>query len=257
MRFIPLASGSKGNAALAEFGRVRILLDAGISAKRLTERIEGLGLDPGSIDAILLTHEHEDHARGAKRFSRLHRTPVLCGWETLEAMDASPDHFAEWQPLAPGEILDLGAVTVEPFPVPHDAANPVGFVVRGEGLQVGLATDLGHATTLVLERLRGCHLVMVESNHDDRMLMEGPYPWHLKQRVSGRWGHLSNHETAALLSQVVDERCRAVVLSHLSEHNNAPGLARRVVANALAARGCSRVEMRIATAAGPTPAIEM
>ena len=138
-----------------------------------------------------------------------------------------------------------------------DFRQYIRSVLEGEGLRVGVATDLGHATTLVIERLRGCHVLMIESNHDDRMLMDGPYPWHLKQRVSGRWGHLSNHETAALLTQVVDDACRAVVLSHLSEHNNTPALARAAVSTALAAAGRSRIEMRIAVPGRPTPAIEL
>jgi phosphoribosyl 1,2-cyclic phosphodiesterase len=144
---------------------------------------------------------------------------------------------------------------VEPFPIPHDAARPVGFVLHGEGLRVGIATDLGHATTLVTERLRGCHVLMLEFNHDDRMLREGPYPWHLKQRVSSRLGHLSNREAAALLAETADDACGAVVLAHLSKKNNTPALARETASTALADRGCRRIEMRVASAKSPTPAV--
>jgi phosphoribosyl 1,2-cyclic phosphodiesterase len=257
LRLVPLASGSKGNATLVELGRRRLLIDGGISARRLGERLEALGVEPRTIDVLLLSHEHEDHARGAERFSRRHGVSVLSSWQTLESMNCSPKQFADWQPLAAGELLDLGDVQVEPFPVPHDAAGPVGYVLHGEGLRVGLATDLGHATTLVLERLRGCHLLMLEANHDDRMLLEGPYPWHLKQRVSGRHGHLSNLEAAAVLRETVDANCRAVVLAHLSEHNNTPALARRAAAGALVAAGAERVEMRIAVPGRPTPAVRL
>jgi len=255
VRLIPLASGSKGNAALLEFGTTRLLLDAGLSARRLTTRLEEIGVEPRSITAVLLSHEHEDHTRGAELFSRRHGTPVACCWETLEAMDRSPAHFSEWTPFTPGELFDLGDVKVLPFPVPHDAAKPVGFVIEGDGLRVGMVTDLGHATTLVLERLRGCELLMIESNHDDRMLMDGPYPWHLKQRVSGRLGHLSNREAAEMLRHTAAENCRAVVLTHLSEKNNTPALARQAASSVLASNGNCRVEMRVASQTKPTPPV--
>jgi len=237
VRFLPLASGSRGNATLVEFGSTRLLVDAGLSARGLKERLSRVGLEPSALDAILLTHEHLDHARGAARLSKLHGIPVICAHETLDALDCSPAHLAAWQPLDAGRVLDLGAVAIEPFPVPHDAARPVGYVLHGEGLRVGIATDLGHATTLVIERLRRCDLVMIESNHDDRMLLDGPYPWHVKQRVQGRLGHLSNHEAAAVLRETVGDACRAVVLAHLSESNNRPALVRRIAGAALVQAG--------------------
>jgi len=255
VRLFPLASGSKGNAALLEFGTTRLLLDAGLSARRLATRLEEIGVEPREITAVLLSHEHEDHTRGAELFSRRHGAPVACCWETLEAMDRSPSHFSEWAPLTAGETFDLGEVKVLPFPVPHDAAKPVGFVIEGDGLRVGMVTDLGHATTLVLERLRGCEVLMVESNHDDRMLLDGPYPWHLKQRVSGRLGHLSNRAAGEMLRHTAAENCRAVVLAHLSEKNNTPALARQAAANALASKGHGRVEMRVASSTKPTPPV--
>lgn len=255
MRFQPLGSGSRGNATLVEFGAIRLLVDAGLSARGLTARLEAIGVAPTSLTAVVLTHEHGDHARGVERFSNQHRVPVICGAKTLAALDLSPRHLAAWQPLPEAEPLDLGEVRLEAFPVPHDAAHPVGLVIHGEGLRVGIATDLGHMTTLVLERLRGCHVLMVEANHDDALLRDGPYPWHLKQRVSGRLGHLSNHEAAELLSQAADDACRAVVLAHLSERNNTPALARQVCSQALARAGRQRIEMRLARASHPTPPV--
>lgn len=245
MRLVTLGSGSRGNATLVELGGKRLLVDAGLSAKELACRLEAAGADPAKIDGVLLSHEHVDHTRGVDRFSRKHGVPVFCSVDTLEAMDRSPVHFASWHPLAQGECLDLGTVTVEPFPVPHDAVRPVGFVLRAEGLQVGIATDLGHVTAEVVERLRGCDVLMIESNHDDRMLMEGPYPWHLKRRVSGMYGHLSNREAAAVLLDTVRAGCRAVVLAHLSEKNNTPELARRA---ADAALGAARMEVQLRVA---------
>jgi len=257
MRLIPLGSGSAGNATLVEFGSTRILIDAGLSARALGQRLQLAGVAPGSIDWILLSHEHGDHVRGVERFSRLHRVPVVSSLATLEAMDLSWKQLASWSPLPEAGRLDLGGVEVEPFPVPHDAASPVGFVLHGEGLRVGLATDLGHATALVRQRLRGCHVLVIESNHDDEMLLNGPYPWHLKQRVAGRQGHLSNAEAAALLREVVDDTCQAVVLAHLSEKNNRPALARNCAALALAGADRGRVAMRVAAARRSTPAVQL
>jgi phosphoribosyl 1,2-cyclic phosphodiesterase len=255
VRLVPLGSGSKGNATLVEFESTRLLVDAGLSARQLSLRLEAVGVSPNRIDCVLLSHEHGDHCRGARRFSNCNQVPVACSIETLEAMDLSPVNLFEWVPLLPSQSLDLGSVRVDSFPVPHDAARPVGFVLHGDGVRVGFATDLGHATTLVRERLAGCEALVIESNHDEAMLRDGPYPWHLKQRVSGRMGHLSNHETAALLRGTVDGSCRAVVLAHLSERNNTHALARRTAAMALQAAGAKRVEMRIAEVDAPSPPV--
>jgi phosphoribosyl 1,2-cyclic phosphodiesterase len=257
VRLTPLGSGSRGNAALLEAGQTKLLIDAGLSARALAQRLDAVGVAPESVDAILLSHEHSDHTRGAERFSRKHGTTVVCSIETLAAMDLSPRHFERWVALPDGGSLEVGNVTVEHFPIPHDAARPVGFRLRAEGLCVGVATDLGHATTLVAERLRGCHMLMIESNHDEEMLRNGPYPWQLKQRVSGRMGHLSNDETAALLREIVAEDCGAVVLAHLSEKNNTPELARKCASAALVRAGVKRVAMRVASPTRPTPAVEL
>ncbi len=253
VRVLPLGSGSSGNATLLEFGSCRVLVDAGIAARTLAERLRAVGVEPSSISAILISHEHHDHACGVARFSSRERVPVLSTHETLEALELSPAHLAEWRPIEPGRKVDLGTVAVDAFEIPHDAARPVGFVVEGEGVRVGIATDLGHATTVVIERLRGCHVLVLEANHDDAMLQNGPYPWHLKQRVGGRMGHLSNEEAARVVERVTDDACRGVVLAHLSERNNTPTLARDAVARALARAGHRRVEMRIAAARRPTP----
>jgi phosphoribosyl 1,2-cyclic phosphodiesterase len=257
MRFIPLGSGSRGNATLVESGSTKLLVDAGLSARALGNRLDAVDVAAGEIDFILLSHDHGDHVRGAERFSRTHGVPVVCSIQTLEAMDRSHQHFASWAPLSENGPMTLGDCEVESFPVPHDAARPVGFLINGEGLRIGMATDLGYASTLVLERLRGCHLVMIESNHDAEMLWNGPYPWHLKQRVAGRTGHLSNDDAASLLRDVVDDSCLAVVLAHLSEQNNTPELARGAAARALAEAGSKRVAMRVAAVNRPTPAVKL
>jgi phosphoribosyl 1,2-cyclic phosphodiesterase len=257
MRILSLGSSSHGNATIVELAGTRVLVDAGFSARSLSERLARVGVAPQSVSAVLLSHEHHDHARGAERFSVRHRIPIFSAAETLEALDLSPVHLAGWQPFAPGVPFDVGGIRVDPFAVPHDARCPVGFVLAGEGLRIGIATDLGHATTLVVERLRGCDFIMVEANHDDGMLQNGPYPWHLKQRVSGRMGHLSNDEAAALLERVGGEWTRGVILAHLSEKNNTPALARSAAASALQRAGCRRVEMRVVPSRHPSVPIEL
>jgi len=230
VRCVPLGSGSRGNATLVELKHARLLVDAGLSARTLTRRLELVGVRPTQIDAILLSHEHQDHASGVERFSKRHGIPVVCAVATLEALDLAPQHLGGWVPLPEDGRVAFGPVEVQAFPVPHDAAAPVGYVITGDGLRLGFATDLGHVTTLVLERLRGCHLLFVESNYDPQMLQGGSYPWSIKQRVAGRMGHLSNAAAAAVIRNAVDDACQAVVLAHLSENNNRPQLARRAVA---------------------------
>ena len=257
VRVVPLGSGSSGNATLVSFGTRTILVDAGLSARELALRLSAVGVEPGTLTAILLSHEHHDHARGLERFAVRHRVPVFTTPETLAALNLAPRHLSSWHPFEPGVPFEAYGVKVDPFAIPHDAVNPVGFVLEAEGARVGIATDLGHATTLVVERLRGCHVLVVEANHDDTMLLQGPYPWALKQRIGGRLGHLSNDEAAQLLARVADDDCQAVILAHLSESNNTAALARKAVAGALAAAGRTRYAMRVAERRAPTPAVEI
>jgi phosphoribosyl 1,2-cyclic phosphodiesterase len=257
LRVVPLGSGSSGNATLVTFGKTHLLVDAGLSARELALRLSGAGVAPRELSAILLSHEHHDHARGLERFAVKHHVPVFTAPETLAALNLAPRHLPAWHPFTPGERFDAFGVSVDPFMIPHDAANPVGFVLAADGIQVGIATDLGHATTLVVERLRGCHVLLVEANHDDGMLVGGPYPWALKQRIGGRLGHLSNDEAAALIAAAADDDCQAVILAHLSERNNTAALARNAVATALAAAGRRRYTMRVAERNTLTPAVEI
>jgi len=255
VRVVPLGSGSTGNATLVSFGARHILVDAGLAARDLAQRLESQGIPPGRLAAIVLSHEHHDHARGLQRFALRHRVPVFTTPEALAALNLAPRHVGAWHPLTPGVAFEVEEVRIAPFAVPHDAANPVGFVLERDGTRVGIATDLGHATTLVVARLRGCHVLLVEANHDDDMLVRGPYPWALKQRIGGRLGHLSNGESAALLSAAAGEECRAVILAHLSEQNNTAALARGAVSKALAHAGVRRYEMRVAERRRPTPEV--
>lgn len=238
MRICQLASGSKGNAIYIESAATRLLIDAGLSARELTHRLEGIGVAAQDLDAIVVSHEHRDHCLGAGPLCRRYNLPLYCLPETFAALPSigKVDHCA----LDSGGYLQLGDVAVEVFPVTHDAVAPVGFVLNAGGVRVGIATDLGMATRLVLERLQHCQILVLETNHDEQMLHDGPYPWHLKQRVRGRHGHLSNNQAAELLQDLLWPELKAVFLAHMSETNNTEELARERMQRALNTKGCCR-----------------
>lgn len=252
-----LGSGSAGNATLVRRGGRALLLDAGLSARQLERRLAACGQDPKEIDALVISHEHSDHVKGASVFSRRHRVPVHGSPESREAAGRHLEELYGFEPLEAGQELDLGALRLRPFPVPHDAVCTYGFVVEGGGLRAGYATDLGHVNGLVRERLRGAHLLVLEMNHDPLMLREGPYPWPVKQRVLSRHGHLSNEAAAAALPELVGEETRAVFLAHISETNNDPDLVLSTASQALAEERVARpgLELFVARQDRPSPTV--
>lgn len=224
MRVCLLASGSKGNAVYIEAGDSRILVDAGLSAREIERRLGTIGADAAKLDAILVTHEHQDHTTAVGPLARRYRLPVCIHPRTHAA--ARIGRIEAVREFDTGSSFELRDLQVTPFPLTHDAAETVGFVVDTPTGRIGVATDLGIATRLVADCLRDCRVLVLESNHDERMLRDGPYPWHLKQRISSRHGHLSNTEAAELLGSLLWEGTDAVFLAHLSETNNDPQLAR-------------------------------
>ncbi|MDO3379864.1 MBL fold metallo-hydrolase [Geoalkalibacter halelectricus] len=224
MRVCLIASGSKGNAVYLESRESRILIDAGLSARELTRRLALIGVEGADLDAILVSHEHGDHVRGVGPLSRRHGLPVHICPQTCRASPALGilPHLQEFDA---GEIFSCRDLRVESFPLTHDAVQPVGYVIESRAGKVGIATDLGIATRLVRERLRGCRVLILEANHDETLLRDGPYPWHLKQRIRGNHGHLSNSACAELLGELLWEGLEAVFLAHLSETNNRAELA--------------------------------
>ncbi len=232
MRFASLGSGSRGNATLLEADGTRLLLDCGFSVKELEQRLDPLGVDCGSIDAVLVTHEHQDHIRGIGALARRYGMPVWMTHGTHQAGRCGKIprlnlfHAHETQ-------IEVGAIRVQPFPVPHDAREPVQMVFRCADLQVGVLTDLGMITPHVTSMMTGCDALLLECNHDPGMLASGPYPPALQRRVGGSYGHLSNHQAAALLSGLDHGRLRHLVAAHLSEKNNTPVLARDTLLEAV------------------------
>jgi phosphoribosyl 1,2-cyclic phosphodiesterase len=305
VRMTVLASGSKGNSAVVSSTRTRILVDAGMSCREILKRMQAAGEDPGTLDAILITHEHQDHVQGLSVTARKLGIPVYfteathrawMRWMTprkrltyaewleqrqqeaakkkaeAEASAAMPDpdaenpfyreaelaecaaeeeemqatedkagEKAEPDPCAlpgveyfrAGTNFSIGDISISAFTIPHDAIDPVGFVFQTEGIRIGLATDLGYMPPNVSLQLRGCDILMLESNHDLEMLRDGPYPWSVKQRVMSRVGHLSNDAAANFLETHYDGQASYVVLAHLSESNNLPELARVAAERAL------------------------
>lgn len=229
-----LASGSRGNATYVSDGTTAILVDAGLSGVEVERRLASRGLSAESLSAIVVTHEHTDHVQGAGVLSRRYGLPLHINRHTFAAAEKklgvpnAVHHFEN------GRSFSIGELALHPFSIPHDAEDPVGFTVEIPGAaKIGIATDLGLATAVVRENLKGCRLLFLEANHDPVMLENGPYPWSLKQRVRGRCGHLSNQETAALLSEIRSDALSHVILGHLSADNNDPQKALSVVGEAL------------------------
>lgn len=225
MKFAILSSGSKANGTYFESGGIRILIDCGLSARETERRLVGLGVQPGSISAILVTHEHSDHIYGIPVFSRKYKIPVFANVATSEMV--GPVHGIEH--FATGEPFSVGGLQINPFRIAHDAVDPVGFTIRSEGLKFTQVTDLGKVTPLVCDAVAGAHAVVLEANHDPEMLMSCGYPWVLKQRIRSSHGHLSNPEAAQLLFDLLHADLLHVVLGHLSENSNTPELARAAV----------------------------
>jgi len=224
MRLSLLASGSKGNSLFLESDGCRLLIDAGLSGRETIARLSAIGVAAETIDAILVTHEHTDHVRGVGTLARKLKIPVLGSALTLEAARHVIGR-AEFIEFAAGSSFVFKGLSIDPFSITHDACDPVGYRIEGSEGCIGFATDLGIATRLTHDKLRACRALVLEFNHDEQMLSDGPYPWHLKQRIRSRHGHLSNSEGAALLEELLHPGLEGVFLSHLSEVNNDPALA--------------------------------
>jgi phosphoribosyl 1,2-cyclic phosphodiesterase len=257
MRFSVLASGSGGNACYVETSGARILIDAGLSGRGVLERLKCLGLEPGAIDAIVVTHEHIDHIRGAGPLARRFGLPVYLNRPThdggLRAFGKLPAPVT----VETGRTLAIGDLKVETFTKCHDAGDPIGLVISCDGLRLGLITDLGRSTRLVEDRLKGCQALIVEFNHDEALLDRGRYPLYLKRRIRGPEGHLSNRQAGELVRLLAHQGLGVVVPAHLSRENNLPEIARREVGTALAACGLDRTRVEMSAQEEPTPLVAL
>lgn len=228
-----LASGSRGNATFVSSGSTSILIDAGLSGIEIERRLKSKGLSPKDLDAILVSHEHTDHIQGVGVLSRRFNLPVYINSKTQGAAFPQIGKVHDVKNFACGSTFLINDLAIHPFSISHDAEDPVGFTLNQNGTTIGIATDLGIVTAMVKEHLKGCDLLILEANHDEDMLINGPYPWSVKQRVKSRTGHLSNAASKQLLNEIQHDRLKHVILAHLSETNNTPQKAVDEVGKAL------------------------
>ena len=239
-----LASGSKGNAIYISDGTTTLLVDAGLSGVEIERRLQAHDIDPRDIDAMIVSHEHSDHIRGVGILSRRFGLPVYFSEKTGQEASLTIGKIKDMRSFKCGRTFNVNTLDVHPFSTAHDAEDSAGFTISRNERKIGIATDLGIVTAMVKQNLKRCDLLILEANHDPEMLMTGPYPWPLKQRIKGRTGHLSNQASGALLSELKHDKLQHVILAHLSETNNTPAKALQEVGPAL--DGC-RARIHVAT----------
>ena len=237
MQFSTIASGSSGNCLYAANDDTHLLIDAGISKKRIEQGLTSFGIEGADIDALLVTHEHLDHIQGIGVWSRKYHVPIYGTRGTLEAIwqtkslgkiDTSLFHV-----IRPGETFTINNIDIHPFSIPHDARDPVSYQITTADTKIGTVTDLGYFDEAIVNELRDCDLLYVEANYDQHMLEAGPYPYQLKCRIAGNYGHLRNEMSGQLIGRLLNEKLGQVILGHLSKENNFPELALKAVWNEL------------------------
>jgi phosphoribosyl 1,2-cyclic phosphodiesterase len=253
IRFAVLGSGSGGNSAVVESEGVRLLIDAGLSAKQLSLRLGMLGIDPGSLDGILLTHEHGDHVKGLKVFLKQYEVPVFATSQTSHVVREMGIDGGKWKTFETGQTFSIGSSQVRSFAIQHDAVDPVGFVIGSSCRRLGFVSDAGFVTRSMTDALRGLHGLFVEANYDDGLLeADTKRPWSIKQRISSRHGHLSNEQVAALIRDISHVELGRVVLGHLSSDCNKPDLIMARLRDCLGELGHGHVGLHCAGQDEPT-----
>lgn len=256
VRFTILGSGSGGNCAFLETDETRVLIDAGFSARQIRQRLASLERSPETLHGILITHEHADHIQGLAVLCAKLQIPIYCNRLTKDAIEVALGCRLPCRLFATGDAFELGEIGVETFAVPHDAQDPVGFLLRTPAGNIGFLTDLGHATKLVIERVRSANVLVLETNHDLKLLQEDTRrPWSVKQRILSRHGHLSNDAAADLSQEIVSADLRQLYLGHLSRDCNRPELARQAVGGRLAEIGATHVQIQSTSQEAPSPTL--
>ncbi len=251
-----LGSGSAGNSALLATDHCKILIDGGLSARQIVLRLEQCGVMPEQLDGVLLTHEHSDHVCGLEVLCRKLDLPIYANAQTAEVVryDGALDRHRNWRIFRTGAEFEICDILVQTFPVPHDAVDPVGFVFHAGSSGLGFITDLGYATKMIVERLRQVHTLVIETNHDEKLLQNDTHrPWPVKQRIQSRHGHLSNNAAATVIEELLPGKIDRVVLGHLSRDCNAPTLALQTVRNSLNKSGKIEIELFCATQSEISP----
>ncbi|HEU6448672.1 MAG TPA: MBL fold metallo-hydrolase [Verrucomicrobiae bacterium] len=279
VKFTILGSGSSGNCAYLETENSRILIDAGFSPRQIRQRLATIGRTPENLSGILITHEHSDHISGLFGLAEKFRIPIYCNRETQEAiawalkerwngkrdplfngMEKTAEDFIaklEWKLFQTGDSFELNDLSVETFSIPHDAQDPVGFLLRTTAANIGFVTDLGHMTKLVIERVRSANVLVLESNHDIKLLQNSRRSWALKQRIMGRHGHLSNEDAAEAAAQIMSAELKHLYLAHLSRECNKPEIAEHVMAEQLHHIGAKHVQLKLTAQHAPCATLEI
>jgi len=252
-----LGSGSSGNCAYLETGETRLLIDAGFSARQTRQRLATIGRAPEGLTGILVTHEHSDHINGLVGLANKLQVPIYCNRLTREAMEFQLQARFDCKIFTTGATFEVGDVVIDTFSIPHDASDPVGYLLRTPAGNIGFMTDLGHATKLVLERVRAANVLVLESNHDLKMLQESSRPWSLKQRIAGRHGHLSNEDAADAAEEIMSAELGHLYLGHLSRECNLPALAKRVMIERLEKIGARHVKVELTAQNIPCPTLSL
>jgi phosphoribosyl 1,2-cyclic phosphodiesterase len=252
-----LGSGSSGNCAYLETDETRILIDAGFSVRQIRQRLATIGRAPEGLSGILVTHEHTDHINGLVGLSSKLNIPLYCNRMTKEAIELQLDARFDCRIFSTGASFEVGDIGVDTFSIPHDASDPVGFLLQTATARIGFLTDLGHATKLVLERIRSANVLVLESNHDFKLLQESSRPWSLKQRIAGRHGHLSNTDAADAAEKIMSAELRHVYLGHLSRECNRPEIAQQVMCERLKKIGANHVRVELTSQSVPCPTLSL
>jgi phosphoribosyl 1,2-cyclic phosphodiesterase len=258
VRFTILGSGSGGNCAFLEAGETRLLIDAGFSARQIRQRLASIERSPETLRGILITHEHSDHIQGLAVLCAQLQIPIYCNRLTKDSIEYSQKAKLNFRLFNTGASFDLGDVGVDTFSVPHDAQDPVGFLLRTNAGNIGFLTDLGHATRLVIERVRPANVLVLETNHDLKLLQDDTRrPWSVKQRILSRHGHLCNEAAAGVAQEVMSAELRHLYLGHLSRDCNRPELAHAAVSQRMLEIGAGHARVETTSQAAPSPSLEL
>ena len=248
--FYSLYSGSSGNCLLVQTSNTKILIDAGESAKKISNALSSIDVNPSNIDAILVTHEHSDHIKGLGTLSKKYNIPVYANSKTWDAMEEQASKISEnnIKNFTIEENFEIGDFKVHPFKIPHDAANPCGFNIMYDNKKISIATDIGHMTSNIVHKLEDSSFILLEANYDPNILKCSPYPYMLKKRIAGPNGHLPNEEAGKTISFLTHSGLKAVMLGHLSKENNFPELAYKTVVDELIQNNFNENSLKISVA---------
>lgn len=253
-----LGSGSSGNCAYLETEQARLLVDAGLSGRQIRQRMLSIGRTPENLTGILITHEHSDHIQGLTGLAAKLNIPVYCNRLTKEAIEGTLKIKLDFRIFNTGASFEVGDVSVDTFSIPHDAYDPVGFLVHTPEGNIGFLTDLGHATKLILQRVRSANILVLETNYDRQMLQDDvKRPWSIKQRIISRHGHLSNEAAAQVVEEIVSAELRHLYLGHLSSDCNRPELAHRTISEKVQQLGATHIRVETTCQDVPCPTLAM